>query len=242
MKERSIPFSAPMVRALLDGRKTQTRRVVKPGRGQRWLSQEAIAAVRRWEHSCDDWWAMAVGEPNRIAHCGAEVDGGLIGAVRCPYGQPGDRLWVRETWYDDNALRQHEARPAAPSAMPCAECGGTGVIDLDTRCSNDCGISHGRCRCTECKGSGTSRITLEVTDVRVERLQDISQEDAIAEGVERAGAFMATSGAWQRYTADGPSCEGPRESFRSLWESIHGPGAWTANPWVWAIAFKRVTP
>src|SRR5688572_30404829 len=86
-----------MVSALLEGRKTQTRRTVKPGPGQSWLAPETISEVRRFAPGADGWWTMAVGEPKRIVHCGCEMDGGHIGSVRCPYGAPGDRLWVRET-------------------------------------------------------------------------------------------------------------------------------------------------
>lgn len=94
MKERPILFSGPMVRAILEGRKTQTRRVVKPGAGQGWLSHGTIQKVRRFAPSKDGWWTMAVGEYREIEHCGHKMDGGHIGSVRCPYGQPGDRLLV----------------------------------------------------------------------------------------------------------------------------------------------------
>src|SRR5207253_6716638 len=77
-----------------------------------------------------------------------------------------------------------------------------------------------------------SRITLEITNVHVERLQAITEKDAIAEGIERAGGFMTTSGCWQNYGSDGPSFPRAVDSYLSLWDSINGKGAWKTNPWV----------
>lgn len=212
-KERPILFSAPMVRALLEGQKTQTRRVVKPGRGQEgWLSAEVISKVVRWAPSKDSWWTMAVGPESRIVHCGHEMDGGHIGSVRCPYGQPGDRLWVRETFVYRHKHDRFYYRADHPIYDPYEHNGWKPSIHMPRR---------------------ASRIALEITDVRVEPLSDISESDAKTEGAEwlngdaELGALIGA----------GPS---RREGFAQLWRSIYGDGSWAANPWVWVISFRRL--
>lgn len=189
MADRPILFSAQMVRALLAGTKTQTRRAVKPRKDPDYGCQMAPGEIAGDEH------------PERL----------------CPYGRPGDRLWVRETWLtvngDDTFYRaDYLADPAGDRAH--------GVAWTPS-------IHMPRAR---------SRITLEVTGVRVERLQDISEEDARAEGVERSGECN-----WRDYL-DHPHNDftSARRSYRSLWDSINGPGSWDANPWVWVVEFRRV--
>lgn len=194
MKERPILFSAPMVRALLDGRKTQTRRIVKPRRDR--------------DVGCE----LA---PHEIA---GEVNQGVY---RNAYCEPGDRLWVRETWYD------------ASSALHSC---------VLYRADGD-DIYGGKWRPSIRMPRWVSRITLEVTGVRVEKLQDISGDDSIAEGIERADDFFGCP-CWRAYGepagADVVCPDDPVGSYRSLWESINGPGSWDANPWVWVIEFRRL--
>ena len=211
MKERPILFSGPMVRALLDGSKTQTRRVLKVPH----------------ENPLGKWEVLPWGGPNG----GRTRDGktvpyqNVIGHTRtgeiiaCPYGQPGDRLWVREAHYltddgdteyavyaaDDLATYQHlRSIDALPSDFPA-----------------DVKAQHRRLRPSIHMPRWASRLTLEITSVRVERLQNISNEDARAEG-----------------PAGHP--DGPLHAFRSLWALINGPDSWAANPWVWAISFRRL--
>ena len=205
MKERPILFSAPMVRALLAGTKTQTRRALR-------------------DQPC------MLPDFNR-GHLSIRVRGAVYQAfspnfppVRCPYGEPGDRLWVRETWA---APHSEDARP--PRAIQC-----------------DWMLIH--YAATEDRGGllwrpsihmprWASRITLEITGVRVERLQNISEADAEAEGCTKnhngyyLGGPHAVSGRKQMATA--------QSAYRDLWESINGPGSWDANPWVWVVEFKR---
>lgn len=181
-REKPIIFSGLMVRAIIDGRKSQTRRVLKPQ--PIWESE--------WEGYGEGCWVYT----NRNDYCFPMAE------YQHPI-QPGDRLWVREAFATDGVVVRyaatddiHELRKTKPSIhMP----------------------------------RWASRITLDVTEVRVQRLQDISEEDARAEGV-RGNA----SGPW--------GCEGVIEDFSDLWESIHGPGSWDANPWVAAITFKRIKP
>jgi hypothetical protein len=200
MKERPILFSAPMVRALLAGTKTQTRRAVVP--------QPQMVA----EKSIQPW----NGEPAALLRM-------LTQSGRtCRYGQPGDRLWVRETWsaphkYDD---RRPSHIPALARWHYAATEDRGGLLWRPS-------IHMPRC---------ASRITLEVTSVRVERLQDISEADALAEGIVHTHGGYGLPAGEHFHAAD------PRESYLSLWEAINGAGSVQANPWVWTVQFKRVTP
>lgn len=197
MKERPILFSAPMVRAILDGSKTQTRRVAK-----------GVAAV----HS-------VTGEPlAKLDSAGPRVS--------CPYGQPGDRLWVRETWaYHVQAIGSvtDEDGPWVYAA--------DGSFALQSRLCD-------RWRPSIHMPRAASRITLEITGARVERLIDISEADAVAEGCTKNhngyfwGGPHAVSGLKQMATA--------KSAYKDLWESINGPDSWAANPWVWVVEFKRI--
>jgi hypothetical protein len=217
MKERPILFSAPMVRAILDGTKTQTRRAVRKQFADDALVAEVAATTSEgWQTSGHSgmWWDDA----------GACLDD----AVRCPYGMPGDRLWVRETW-----AVPHRFDHLGPSNIPPKG------VPTHYAATEDRGGLRWRPSIHMCRWA--SRITLEITDVRVERLQDISAADAKAEGIE--GQF--DDGPWRNYCRDGywfPEGKdtAPVFSYQSLWESINGPVSWDANPWVWVVEFKRV--
>ncbi len=203
MKERPILFSGAMVRALLAGTKTQTRRVVKP-QPRRVDGGVPFGDAPAWAHA----------EPGSAM-------------MRCPYGKPGDRLWVRETWAClDSHIRQG-SRLAFRADTPDGECV---RVDAPWRPS----IHMPR---------WDSRITLEITSVRVERLQAISEADAIAEGIERADDFFDCR-CWRAYDepkgSDVVFPDDPIGSYASLWMSINGPGSWDANPWVWALEFRRL--
>lgn len=220
MKERGMIFNSEMVRAILDGRKTQTRRTVKPqpeltkGSGFSWKG-----AV--YGSGSDDR------ETNRnFAH------------TKCPYGKPGDRIWVRETWqaiYDYVDEFGHvEERTYAPS-IPKENDNYWHIVYAEyfgNESREDRGFPW---RPAIHMPRWASRILLEITDVRVERLNSISQEDAQAEGLELTG--------W-RPTYSDPDSGGevmtPYDNFAELWSSIYGDESWQANPWVWVIKFKRV--
>lgn len=227
MKERPILFSAPMVRALLDGSKTQTRRAVKP-------QPPSIEQVKAKAGIDYDWIAPRKPEqPWRVAGPVWAVRD-LMGQkphLRCPYGQPGDRLWVRESWSPDPPDVDGWGYTAWAG---CREGQIAGVPERFRHprfCNYAADWLHGPIRWTPSihMPRWASRITLEVTAVRVERLQDISEADVIAEG-----ASWAACGA--------PQEGSHRADFARLWESINGPDSWTANPWVWAISFKRLEP
>lgn len=201
MKERPIPFSAPMVSAILTSNKTQTRRLVKP--------QPVILAgeLLRWK---DD----------------ALTDDQM--AARCPYGQPGDRLWVREAW---RAMAEHDVRKPSDlwPGMP-----------IVYEASRHPDTPFGKLRPGMFMPRWASRVSLEITGVRVERLQEISAGDAWAEGIPGVpppGVYVERVDEFVRWS-DGVMRDNPKTAYRELWESINGSGSWDENPWVWVVEFK----
>lgn len=252
-KERPILMNGEMVRAVLDGGKTQTRRVVK--------------------HIIN----------TTLGDCIKDVDG-LLSRLDiapknwevCPYGHPGDRLWVRETWRigawseDDGEVAidymadKHSRREwlQVPDAddfekywlQCCDDCEKAGVkTDEEGKYHWEAGQSPCRIRPSIFMPRWASRIALEITTVRVERLQDISDEDAKYEGLKgitKDGKLVKygipdrdgypgtdnTGWPWEEWRVN------PVKAYRKLWESINGPGSWDANPWVWVIEFKQIDP
>lgn len=216
MKERGMIFNGEMVRALLDGRKTQTRRPIKWKQtrfteigeredGSKWPWSEDA------EHACDFWHP-------------------------CPFGAVGDRIWVRETFQGplfDYDLMDSYCKDPTPFEKPefCVY-KADGVPAPEFYDADD--ELHCCWRPSIHMPRWASRITLEITDVRVERLNSISQEDAQAEGMELTG--------W-RPTYSDPDSGGevmtPYDNFAELWSSIYGDESWKANPLVWVIEFKR---
>ncbi|MFV0662734.1 hypothetical protein [Denitromonas sp.] len=206
MKTRPILMSAQMVRAILNGTKTQTRRVLKP-QPERWL--------------CDDGDIHYAGRmPNGKFH---DVECDALGKFRatCPYGQPGNRLWVRETFFDTAPF---ETAPVF-----------AGRSSRYAYRADDEFIGCHRWSPSIHMPRAASRILLEITAVRVVRLKDISNADAIDEGLIRCGDGWRGANALPWFAS-------PAAAYRSLWESINGPGSWDANPWVWVVEFKRVMP
>lgn len=213
MKEHPILFSAPMVRAIFNGSKSQTRRALRvqpPEWVKVWNGSDG-AEHFFFDREEDDeggrhWPDYAKGLP-------------------CPYGQPDDQLWVRETWAQNwNQLsdtRMDRSYVYRADGAQRAQDNGT---DLPWKPS----IHMPR---------AASRITLEITGVRVERLQDISEADAYAEGIEQT-EFCEEAEHAQPATGALPG----RYAYRALWESINGPGSWGANPWVWVVEFRVVKP
>lgn len=195
MTERPILMSAPMVRAILAGAKTQTRRVVKP-RKDRDLGCELAA--------CE---------------LAGEVNGG---EYRNAYCAPGDRLWVREAWRAYAAFNKTPPRDITPEAPIWYEA--QDEVPFHP-------TAYGKLRPSMFMPRWASRITLEVTGVRVERLQDISVADALAEGVNVHPCH---------HSKPRDSIYSPVQAYRELWESINGPGSWDANPWVWCVEFRRI--
>jgi hypothetical protein len=226
MKERPILFSAPMVRAILEGRKSQTRRVVKPQPGE--------CDHSLWPgHPSPDWRCDSAGWVCMICGNGAALTARDVSHIRCPYGQPSDRLWVKETWRPRAALGPWDVEIdyAADGATRTIRDGEFGDRDWTMPKAAERGNVS-----PLFMPRWASRITLEVTGVRVERLQDISEADAKAEGVESdfaSSEYIATHG--------GALCGRQfRYAYAELWNQINGAGAYHANPWVWAVEFKRI--
>jgi hypothetical protein len=205
-KERPILFSGPMVRAILDGRKTQTRRVVKPQPDFPLLCRILDGT---WGEcfSGEDWF--------------------------CPYGQPGDFMWVREKWNVIECFEDGEGGypfSSIPKTRPAHSC----CLYAADR------IDDGPWRPSIHMPRWASRILLRIKSVRVERLQEITEEGAIAEGVERD----SDTGLWKNHDSKTSlgwiAVDDPLMSFRTLWYSVNGIESWDANPYVWVVEFERV--
>lgn len=235
VKERPILFSGEMVRATLEGRKTQTRRVCKRG---------PDVATTGTVYKYGDIWV-----PDK-----------------CPYGQPGDRLWVRETWKpgawrDDGRIAiDYKASPElthTPWVTLPDDGTGENVNDLFIKWTDELidkgsipdedGVHHWEAgqspfnwRSSIFMPRWASRILLEITEVRVERLQEISEDDSIAEGIETWNCYFKD---YSKPDSNPGWLRDPIESYRTLWDSINGKShPWDSNPWVWVIEFKVLTP
>lgn len=216
--ERGMIFNGEMVRALLDGRKTQTRRIVKG-------TDSAVKSCKEWNINGEEVFVV-LGEKD---HTGMNP---VLGAISCPFGAVGNRIWVRE------AFRVHSRA--------------TDVATLVYKASerNSWTEQTHRVPVAVCNKPATpekwtpslhmprwaSRILLEITDVRVERLNAINEHDAQAEGVAklRGGFWKHYQPGWTQHQLSA------RGSFVTLWKSIYGDESWNSNPWVWVIKFKRI--
>ncbi|MBV6436785.1 MAG: hypothetical protein AELANPGJ_02056 [Anaerolineae bacterium] len=233
MKERPILFSGAMVRAILSGAKTQTRRIVKPqptktSGTNRGYPLPLMANDWAWPH------------PRSVATTISNRPNGPLGwEIHCPYGQPGDRLWVRESFNlgrpllncegvaDDEELWIGRLPKDDPRKQPFMRAWRVGYA------ADGC---EGKMRPSIHMPRWASRMTLEITSVRVERLNDINEADAIAEGVT-----AVSSGGVTLFTTTGVNCfQTAKDAYAALWESINGPGSWDANPWVWVVEFRRI--
>lgn len=265
VKERPILFSGPMVRAILGGRKTQMRRIVKPQpEGEPYTTQEWARNLASARGIClrsrpTDQEIKDKGDRLSGWLFPFEKDNGIRYGITCPFGRAGGRLWVRET-LNLNVVLDTKTGEQSVHAYYAAtgRSGGSFPWEGDDTRETIPSIHMPR---------WASRITLEITGVRVERLQDINEADARSEGVEplfteveiemapdcymepmpyknylwhgNIGRSITAkqSDEWAYQFSDYKSA---LDSFSSLWESINGPGSWDANPWVWVIEFRRV--
>ena len=223
MKERPILFSAPMVRALLAGTKTQTRRILKSAHAD-------DASV--WRHHEGNTWesGIASGAPGSFGH--GEF-------VRCPYGQPGDRLWARETHAQFAVGNRTGISPQCVAYR--ATCEDDGSFDYVNNGDEIMNLKITKWTPAIHMPRWATRITLEVTGVRVQRLQEIDGYDVIAEGIAPQSHYCGCEPC--RMTCS--LCPATQTSlclaYADLWDEINGDRApWSSNPWVWAITFKRV--
>lgn len=217
MKERPILFSGPMVLAILNSSKTVTRRAVKPSLADRFDPPRGQADIE-------------AGYPF------VECEDGYVSAVKiCPYGQPGDRLWVRETWSTLSIFDSFK-----PSEMDKDYLGTIRYMASGWR--------SGKLRPSIFMPRWASRILLEITAVHVERLHDGEGETAfesryIAEGINRIHQGDGEYAFHPFKSEPGPgSWTDPFDAWRELWVSVNGAESWNANPWVWVVEFKRVMP
>lgn len=230
MKERPILFSTPMVQAILNGRKTQTRRVINcvcnlDHLGRKLGEWGLSIPPHQWSGDSDEvrWGWKGKKPPKKgdwVEVFQTDVDDHASAPVRCPFGEVGDRLWVREKYqigdpdaishrdcvFSDSPYASEVKRWVSPIHMP----------------------------------RWASRILLQITAVTAERLHEISEGAALDEGIQRwdQGPLMLRYGLpdW----CPTARLDSARNAFAYLWESLHGVGSWNANPWVWVIEFKRV--
>jgi hypothetical protein len=232
MMREGIIFSGPMVRAILAGRKTQTRRVIKP------QPQSEINPV--WIEDAEAWqWASTASRQ------------------QCPYGQIGDELWVRETWAQGPPLNDGSpsCRIAYRADGRCVGIGSDGVgrslfvqhgwiqgVADTSLCGTFVGLGRygGKWRPSIYMPRWASRLTLRLTAVRVERLQDISEDDAIAEGVEVSAGNIKAAELFAETRPDLLRIAPAQQAFCELWDSINSKRgyAWDTNPWVWVLTFE----
>ncbi|HHR5552119.1 TPA: hypothetical protein ACS614_002235 [Klebsiella aerogenes] len=228
MTERGMIFNGEMVRAIIDGRKTQTRRIVKGTDG-------AVKFCKEWDINGEEIFVV-LGEKD---HTGMNP---VLGAISCPFGGIGDRIWVRETWSDVNL-------EGIPAVAYRADGDVYSLMDDESFLDEDGAFNYDDPRVTKYHFAAwysdliggiegdwrpsihmprwASRILLEITDIRVERLASVSDEDAGKEG----------------YPADPSPFGGPMDKwlwFRQLWDGIYPKHSFKHNPWVWVIEFKRI--
>jgi len=214
MKEHPILFSGEMIQAILEGRKTQTRRVVKG---------KSLDAIEFLSGRCDgepgeteDLYQMSGDDGIKIA-CAEYLDEGFL-VIQCPFGKPGDRLWVKETWWCDNI-------PGAFDTIGCNE------TPIYYRATEEDPSIFPKWKPSIFMYREFSRILLEVINIRVERLNDITEDDACHDG----GFIYSTQFVEKNYGIN---------RFKNLWNSINGKRGygWDVNPWVWVIGFKVLEP
>jgi hypothetical protein len=233
VKVRPILFNGEMVRAILEGRKTQTRRVIKDFPEYHKGTEAPQAKRGEPPRHPSSYFDCYCNKPRTEANPRGmsdrwcwwdEYDRMGNGWLKCPFGVPGDRLWVRETWGDGE---ENNCEP--------------GVYYRATDPAWDKEETGFRWKPSIHMPRWASRISLEVTGVRVERLNDISEADAEAEGASKVLWFCP---------AGKPECRmnlgkdvfdiSYINGFANVWESINGPGSWAENPWVWVLEFKRI--
>ncbi len=239
MKERGMIFNGEMVRALLDGRKTQTRRIVKGTDG-------AVKFCKEWNINGEEVFVV-LGEKD---HTGMNP---VLGAISCPLGAVGDRIYVRETWailgnedgccidWEEKLCKADERSAARIYRASCEQKPGNYGLwsipdDADWKPHTKDHQYEGAWRPSIHMPRWASRILLEITDVRVERLNSIHDVDAMREGIQNL-----TTCSHADFGIPGVvNAQHPVRAFQLIWESIYGAESWRANPWVWVIEFKHV--
>lgn len=244
MKEHPLLLSTPMVQAVLDGRKTQTRRVLK--QNNTLFDGYTHIPYGLDGHTFQDFDlanARVSRGPSPAGNPGpylkASYPRGMETTHRLyPRIQPGDRIWFRETW----ALTESDSGPVVAYKaggrrihMLLNDDHGQPTVNAIGPDPEDPSYTVERWRPSLYMPRWACRLVVEVVSVRPERVKDITEKDAIQEGIE-----STAEGDWRNYMDQAARLASPVGSFRSLWTSINGPGSWTANPWVWAYKFRPV--
>lgn len=237
MKERGMIFNSEMVRAILDGRKTQTRRIIKsPAKNMQATGQKVID----YREPGDKWYGEHVFSMRTQSGTWCDYTQEQF-LAKCPFGAKGDRLWVRESTAEDCAGSVSFARYSADNAM----------VREKGNCLATWWYSRPKCPSIHMP-RWASRITLEITDIRVERLTSISEKDALAEGIENFTCPCCNGDPDYSTTQFDPvtlgavdeipchACDSNRHKFFTLWDSIYGEYEHCFDKWVWVIEFKRV--
>lgn len=215
MKERPILFSGPMVRAILEGRKTQTRRLIKLPKP---LEPDDMEFIR-----------MQDGYPEGVRAVFESWDDCC--SFKLPYGQTGDRLWVKETFFEIS--RADRSRPI----FAAVDRDFIYRANYDYRKDSNSVIGGENWKPSIFMPRRASRINLQITGIRVERLQDISEEDAKAEGVQIP--FVNFPQPADSKFKVGDPLGSYKDHYKCLWGIINGPDSWAQNPWVWVIEFPK---
>lgn len=239
MKETGVIFNDEMVRAILEDRKTQTRRLMKiQPRGEDFQLLRVLSTTGPKRKEGKFYWALLSEDGLNILESDRRY-------FDCPYGQVGDRIYVREACYlfgrwTRNGLTKNGRQKWKFLISPCKSVVFEKPKNIAQRSARDGFDGDYGFKYTPGMHMPrwASRITLEITDIRVERLQDISEADANAEGLFSSGWSPSFNDPDNSSFADSVSA---KEGFTALWDSIYGPESWAANPWVWAIEYKKVT-
>ncbi|MBC5079118.1 ASCH domain-containing protein [Klebsiella quasipneumoniae] len=225
MTERGMIFNAEMVRALLSGRKTQTRRIMKVQPESNQLGLLLITDSTKHSDIGKYHWAESNATGNHVRSK----------LFLCPFGAVGDRIWVREGFFP--APLEMQSEPPRKTMWNIAYRDGMQMEKLAPAEYNPTIYNYERWTPSIHMPRWASRILLEITDVRVERLNAISEEDARAEGIIDGGCLNCGE-------PEPCGCVNPEpdatDAFAYLWQSIYGQESWNANPWVWVIEFERV--
>lgn len=213
VKERAFNARDHEVRAILSGQKTQTRLIMKP-QPPNWIDQLGYTAFT---------------PSGSISGRGSfRTEGPAEMFFKSPYGKPGDRLWVRETW-QKSGLGWGNDLPV-------------GKVHYRATDNGEWKSYWGNWKPSIHMPRWASRLTLEITEVRVERLHSISESDCWDEGIEEIDGWLSNSEIIDMAIKINRCIDDARPTYACLWESIHGKGSWDANPWLWVVSFRRLEP
>lgn len=240
MNTHQILFSKPMVQSILDNTKTQTRRVITPQPNTQFRPDDRLHIYNRGNGKTNLWEIK-----DSLSACSLST----LDSFRCPFGKVGDNIWVKESFYAYGGWQKNGKTKSGRQKWKFHDYTGW---DFEYKYFDNppLRIQKGRNGLGWYKRSSlfmpqkASRIFLEITSIRIERLNNISDQDAIQEGIKQEKFIPTGKDCYYFYPCndlrDDTYLDNPKTSFYSLWRSIHGKYSWEGNPWVWVIEFKRV--